>query len=239
MLIFLSLATALLAAEPGGDSPALRHVNYVAFQPGRTAVTARLSCRRHSWRYDDGLRYRLLVGDANVVDRGQLEPEQSRTCEWRLPPKLHAIELDSGANLVSLRLDGAPWGVVCSRGVPASMVGEARWYIFQAAEHRGFFTVSAAVHGEGCRVVVRTLDGPLLLDSTSDFDQPQQLAIPDAGTARILELRVLAPNTDELTLDDVELQLGRGLAPYLTVSPADARRMGDRWSQWSAQQPSP
>lgn len=225
----------LLTAGPDELSPQLRHINYVAFLPGAEPVTLHLASVRHSSRYAEGLNWLAVVGDGLVVGRGLLGLEESADVDLgELPARLHAVKLDSGWNLARAGVSGAPWAVVCHETLQVSLVGEARWFVFQPADREAIVSVGASVTREGCRVMITLPDGAVAVDETDDFDQPRTFRLAASARSRVLELAILKPDTAELVLDDVELVLKDGLAPYLAPTAAFAQTLGERWLQWSS-----
>lgn len=233
----MMLLTLLLLAAPE-ETPRLRHGAYVAFLPTAERVGLRLTSIAHgnradplTWRYAFGgggpIGEESWVALGEVVEVG-IDPA---------PPRLGVVCLNAGWSLARAAFDGAVWAIVAAAGRQCTLVDEADFHLFLPAGKTGAVAVGASVTREGCRVRLSAGE-EVVADESGDFDQPKVFRLPAGAGDRLIRLEILPPGVSGLNLDDVELTVTEGFAPYLAPSAECAETLGRRWVAWQAQHPS-
>jgi hypothetical protein len=90
--------------------------------------------------------------------------------------------------------------------------------------------VQASVRGEGLAYEIRDPDGNICSEGEGDFDRCQkvEVKVPPNSDGRAWSLSILKPKAKRIGLDDTEIYLGDGLAPYLAAKAEWAVDFGRR-----------
>ncbi|MBT4823041.1 MAG: hypothetical protein HON70_45465, partial [Lentisphaerae bacterium] len=236
ILILFALCTQ--ADEPQAYiAPKLRHANYVLLDVAPQAPLAmEVACIAHGYRpYQDDLEARLLTPDGRATLKLSVAPGQqgriSTTSTW---DGLCALELNSGWNLARVEsANKVPRAYRSRVRAPLETVGEWGPLYFHVPKGTTYFNVwvRASVKGEGLHIALRDPQGKTVREEDGDFDKRTKLqtkldAASDGATWSITVSRPTSPN---MYVDDVSLELGRHLPPFLAPTPQWATRFSRDW----------
>ncbi|NSW57920.1 MAG: hypothetical protein HPY44_18100 [Armatimonadetes bacterium] len=211
----------------------LRHSCYLVLVPDETAtLRADFNCIPHG-TYPDWLEYTLYDRSGDEVAWGQVPPGAQAVLDVRVKtPGLHVLELTSGWNLATCALSGPPWAFVVSSRLPLQTVGEVpRLYFHVPAGLRSFgLFAQSSVTREGIRVEVLAPDGRVtkVLDGDADRLEKLDVDVPAGQDGAEWSVRVTAPQTPGMNLDDCLLYLGDSLPPFLAPTAEAVRSVALR-----------
>ena len=216
-------------------APTMRELNYVAVDsPRGTELQCTVSCLMHG-RYSDMLRCRLVAPDGLVAADVRAMPNESASVAAKvLWDGRSAIEVNSGRNLAGLVFAAdVPHAYRSVLGSPLRTVrawGPLYFYVPKGTTYFNIW-VQADVPGEGARVTIRTPDGKTVYDENGDFDARTkvQLHVPKGLDAAAWSIQISKPATRGIYLDDVAVELGRHLPPFLATRPEWAARFAGDW----------
>ena len=235
--VLAALAVAALCAGSAADHAPLtvRHVTYLAVDARRgSQLTCEVACLVQG-PYPDWLRCRLVRPDGLVGARTRTAPGGTASvaadvswdgrCE---------IQVDSGWNLAQMRFAGdVPHAYRSMRGSPLCTVRAWGPLYFYVPHGTTFFNVwiQAATSGEGARVVIKEPAGSVVRDEEGDFDARTQVKIrvSKAQVGAAWSVEITSPQKPRLKLDDVHLELGRHLPPFLAHKREWAERFARDW----------
>jgi len=221
--------------------PELRHVNYVAIDAAQgTKLAGRVTCVAHGYRrYMDVLKCRLVGPDGFVEARGMAEPGADATVaadvSWQ---GRCAIETNSGWNLNSVRFEGeVSHAYISRRNAPLRTVrawGPLYFYVPKGTPYFNVF-VHASVRGEGLHFALRNPSGKVVRDEDGDFDTKTKIQIVPSKyrdlwqDAAAWSIEISKPVGKGMNLDDVYVELGRHLPPFLSPRPEWAKQFAGDW----------
>ena len=218
--------------------PRLRHVNYIALDAKPdTDLKCVLVCVQHGFReYQDKLRVRLLEPGGETVARLSLSPgatgELSARVAWE---GMTALEVNSGWNLASVNMEPPmPYAFRCGVEKPLKTVGAWGPLHFFVPQGTSYFNIwiHASVRGEGLRFELFGPDGASVRTEEGDFDMRTkvQCKVPRGADGASWSMSIAKPETEGLVLDDVYVELGRHLPPFLAPMADWAARFATGWS---------
>ena len=237
---FGSLVAAVWAAGICAAAPAphLRHVNYAAIA-GKAGEPLCLSasCIAHGYRaYQDALRARLVRFDGEIVRAFEIGIGEST--ELQFTPSAtgrYALELNSGWNLSRMDVSKeTPYAYRSGVGRPLETVREWGPLYFHVPKGTGYFNiwVSARVTKEGAHVVIRNPESAIVHDQDADFDTRTkiQLRVSPGHAGAPWSIELVEPEGDAWYTDDVAVELGRHLPPFLAPRPEWATLFAGNWA---------
>jgi len=217
--------------------PTLRHVNYVAVRADRGAqLKCELSCASHGYRaYQDWLKCRLVRPDGLVAAAIRVRPDEKGTLQAAVAwDGMCAIEANSGWNLAQLTLaDDLPHAFRSGPRNPMKTVRAWGPLHFYVPEGTPYFNVwiHASVAGEGLHYVIRDPAGQAVREEDGDFNKRTkiQIRVGQGQAAAAWSIAMSRPVTKGLVLDDVYVELGRHLPPFLAPKPEWAKAFAGDW----------
>ena len=237
-LLFVCVTLSPVAGAREYAVPKLRHANYVVWDaPNGALLSVDLACISHGYRaYQDDLHARLFNPEGLTAAELSVAPGEKR----RLTANVDwagrcALELNSGWNLVQLSAGAAPPHAYRSRvRAPLTTVGAWGPLHFYVPMGTTYFNVwlRASVRGEGLHFVMRDPAGKIVREEDGDFDKRTKIqtrleARSDGAAWSVLISRPTSPG---MYLDDVSLELGRHLPPFLAATPEWAADFARGWS---------
>ncbi len=234
ILVALAVCSAAQAAAPA--VPTLRHVNYLAVRaPKGVPLTGRLACIDRGPTYTDWLRWRLVRPDGYVAARGRVEEGKqvglAARVEW---DGVSVLEASSGWNAARVELGDVPHAY--RSGVERPLRTVRAWggpLCFWVPEGTACFNIwiHASVKGEGLHYAIRDPHGEVIREEDGDFDARTkiQFRVPKGLDAAAWSIELTKPTTKGLYLDDVYVELGRHLPPFLAPRPDWARLFAGDW----------
>ena len=235
LLVLLCLATSAPAADM--THPEMRHVHYIAVSaPKGAELACDLECTAHGYRaYQDSLKARLVGPDGIVVSAKRVEPGKSVALRQQVAwDGLCALEMNSGWNLSSLRVhDDVPYAFVSRLGVPFRTVrawGPLHFYVPEGARYFNVW-ITASVTREGLHYTIWDPDRQVVRDDDGDFDKRTkvQIMVPERHRGAAWSMAISKPTTKGMNLDDVYVELGRHLPPFLSPKPEWAKLFAGDW----------
>ena len=234
VLVALAVCSAAQAAAPA--VPTLRHVNYLAVRaPKGVLLTGRLACIDRGPTYTDWLRWRLVRPDGYVAARGRVEEGKqvglAARVEW---DGVSVLEASSGWNAARVELGDVPHAY--RSGVERPLRTVRAWggpLCFWVPEGTACFNIwiHASVKTEGLHYAIRDPRGDAVREEDGDFDSRTklQIRVPKGQDAAAWSIELTKPTTKGLYLDDVYVELGRHLPPFLAPRPDWARLFAGDW----------
>lgn len=237
------LLLGLREVTPASDyvRPELRHANYIAIDAAQgTRLECRVTCIAHGYRaYMDVLKCRLVGPNGFVEARGRAEPEGEEQVAVDVSWKGRcALETNSGWNLNTVRFGGeVPHAYISRRNAPLKTVrawGPLYFYVPKGTPYFNVF-VHASVRGEGLHFTLRNPSGEIVWDEDGDFDKKTKVQIVPAKyrdqwqDAAAWSIEIAKPTSKGMNLDDVYVELGRHLPPFLSSRPEWARQFAGNW----------
>lgn len=230
-------ALSVRAAESAVEPPSLRHVNVLAIQAQRGAeVRCETACVQHGFRaYQDSLRCRLVKPDGFVAASARVRPGDSGhigfASTWE---GVCALEVSSGWNLARIGVPTAiPHAYRSGVGKPLKTVKDWGPLYFHVPQGTRYFNiwVQASVTGEGLHLAVADPAGGVVHEEDGDVDKRTkiQLRVKPEQADGPWSIRLSSPRAPGMVLDDVHLELGRHLPPFLTPVAAWARLFAGDW----------
>ena len=233
----LCVPQARSAAPPSATVPILRHENYLALRADRGTV---LQCQVASVRlggrvYRDPLKIRLLSPDGYTAASARVLPTEvaklAAKVEW---DGVCALESLSGSTLVRAEIpDGVPHAYWSRAGHPMKTVGAWGPFFFQVPAKTSEFTISfgASVTREGLAYTVKDSKGNVVATGEGDFDQQTDVAVAvsDGQDGTTWSLEISRPSAKGIYLDDVSVELGPQLPPFLAPRPEWAPLFARDW----------
>ena len=232
------LASAIVAqAQPQTlESPNLRHVNIVALEAGRgTAIEIGAACVPHG-DYQDSLRCRLVRPDGYVAAEKRFARDESGVvsvaADW---DGRCALEASCGWNLATLTLPEAlPHAYLCRSDGALRTIGPWGPLHFWVPPDAKAFEVfiQADVTGEGLHATIRNPQGQVAWEEDGDFDARTKVpvTVPDGQAGAAWSIEIAKPTGPGLGLDDVWVELGPMLPPFLTPKPEWAELFAKGWA---------
>ncbi len=215
------------------DWPNFRHTNYIAFagEKGKK-ISMRLECIQRG-RSADWLVYRLIDPNNERIALGEIPPGESAATSFT--PKqsgLYVYEIGSGLNLTTIKIERAPWAIVAverPRLHTVKAIERLYFYVPKGLKRFNIFFNTTAT-GEGLAIKIFSPADVLVKEEEVGYDSTKRLEIkvPQGTDGKAWGLSILKPKAPDLTLDDVQLYLGRELAPYLAKKPEWALSLGRR-----------
>jgi len=208
---------ALVASLPVGaqEPPVLRYTSWMLLPPGEVSIEARPYGMTH-----DDYTYR----DQPSFSVVSLQGENLETVDGRLGMTTTVVITPAAGDLALLRLTpGNNYSVprpaadlfwyVATPDAPLNVVGgfPELYFWLPPGLRAGTVLCHAFSVGEAGRLVVTDLEGSLLGELESDFNEPEallfRLPAPAPGGA-LLRLDLLAPANPDWTVDDAKVWLG-------------------------------
>jgi hypothetical protein len=225
------------AGETPTATPTLRYVNHLAVQTARGSeircTTAHRPPGSRVWR--DWLSTRLIRPDGFVASSARVRPGESAElaveADW---DGLCAVEINPGSSLVYVRFASeTPHAYRSSIDAPLTTVGAWGPLCFFVPKETAYFNIwiRASVTREGLHYTVRSPLGEVVRDEEGDFDARTkvQIAVPKGQDGAAWSIELSRPTQRGLYLDDVRLELGRHLPPFLTPKPEWAAAFAGNW----------
>ncbi len=228
LIVFSCLVVRGEAAETSPiPTPVLRHGNYLAIRAPRGA---NLHCdvapvAAGNRIYRDLLKVRLLRPDGIVAASQHVRPAESvrlsAAVDW---DGLCALESLSGSTLVRVHVpEETPHAYWCGVGHPLITVGAWGPLYFHVPAGTREFTLAlrADVTREGLVYTVRDPHGKMVAQDEGDFDERTEIAIavPENKDDGTWSLEISKPGRKGLYLDDVSVELGSQVPPFLAPRP--------------------
>ncbi len=233
ILAALAVCSAARGAAPA--VPTLRHVNYLAVRaPKGVPLTGRLRCIDRGPTYADWLRWRLVRPEGYVAARGRVEEGEqgglAARVEW---DGVSVLEVSSGWNAAQVELGDVPhaW----RSGVERPLRTVRAWgpLHFWVPEGTAYFNIwlHASVKTEGLHYAIRDPRGDVVREEDGDFDARTkvQIRVPKGQDSAAWSIELTKPRTKGLYIDDVYVELGRHLPPFLAPRPDWARLFAGDW----------
>lgn len=233
----LCLPQARSATPPAAKAPILRYENYLAIRADRdTAVRCQVASVQLGGRvYRDPLKIRLLSPDGYTAASARVLPTElaqvATKAEWN---GVCALESLSGSTLVRVEIpDGVPHAYWSQAGHPITTVGAWGPFFFHVPSGTSKFTISfcASVAREGLAYTVKDSKGNVAAAGEGDFDQRTEVAIavPNGQDGATWSLEISRPRSKGIYLDDVSVELGPQLPPFLAPRPEWAPLFARDW----------
>ena len=237
LLAAAAIGLASHAAEVPASSPSLRHVNILALRPPSGAeMRCETACVQHGFRaYQDELRCRLVKPDGFVASSVHVRAGESGriacTPTWE---GMCALEVSSGWNLARIGVPATvPHAYRSGVGKPLKTVGGWGPLYFHVPRDTRTFNVwvQASVTGEGLHLAIADPSGTVVHEEDGDADKRTkiQLRVKPEHTNASWSIRLSRPQAAGMALDDVHLELGRHLPPFLTPAAAWAGLFAGDW----------
>ena len=233
MLHSLTFLAMLCHAAPSGV-PLLRHLNYMAVMPV-DGGELKLECIAHGYQdYRNRLRVRVVSDRGEVTEGAEIAIGASGLLPLAACP-LAAVELNSGRNLVRVTdVDAIPHAYRSGVRKPLQTVREWMPLHFFVPKGTTYFNIwiHAPVRGEGLRYELRGPAGDLVRTEEGDFDKRTkvQTRVAKGADGKAWSLALLKPKTKGIYTDDVAIELGRHLPPFLAPRPEWARTFAGDWA---------
>jgi hypothetical protein len=231
--IALTAALAPVASARTIPSPELRHVNVVAIEaPRGTTIAIDTRCEPHG-DYQDALGCRLLGPDGYVAAALNVAREGSGVLSARVDwDGRSAIEVASGWNVGRLAMPAdLPHAYRAQVDAPMKTVGAWGPLYFEVPAGTKAFDLflQADVTGEGLHGTIRDPQGAVAWEEDGDFDARTKVSLQVAeGQAGAWSIEVSRPQG--LALDDVYVELGPQLPPFLSPKPEWAALFAKGWT---------
>jgi len=217
------------------EPPSLRHVNVVAISaPRGSEVSCEAACVAHG-AYQDWLRCRLVRPDGYIAGSVRVEPGDTQglsvAVDW---DGKCALEANSGWNLGQVRFpDDLPRAYRSQVDSPLKTVRAWGPLYFHVPAGTEYFNVwvHASVTREGLHIAIRGPDGDAVVEEDDDFDERTklQVQVPAGQDDAAWSVEVSRPQTEGLNLDDVYVELGPNLPPFLAPKAEWARLFAGDW----------
>ncbi|HJN18487.1 MAG TPA: hypothetical protein QGH10_23500, partial [Armatimonadota bacterium] len=231
LLAFVSICSAQDYAPP-----TLRHVNVIAIHPTRgQTLQVGASCETRG-PYQDALSCRIIRPDGFVASAARIEAGDGQAfaadVDW---DDLAAIHVASGWNAADVTLpDDLPHAYRSEVGAPLKTIRAWGPLHFQVPEGTTYFNVwiHASVTSEGLHYVIADADGNVAAEEDGDFDDRTkvQIRVPEGMAGKAWSIGITDPDTPGMNLDDVYVELGRHLPPFLAPKAEWAALFGGAWS---------
>lgn len=233
-VLVLVLLVACVAAQAEEEvEPRLRHTSYVALlaPEGRT-IRVHLMCLPHG-TYPHRLECAVINSQGDEQAWCEVAVGEERVCETPvIVPGLHLLELSSGWNLATCRVEDLPYAYIARKRAPLHTVGAMpRLYFYVPAGVREFSVhVVASVVGEGVRLGISDPEGNevALVDGDAVREERLDVTVPAGMDGRAWSFAITPPTGPGLYLDDVHLYLGDNLPPFAAKRPEWAVELGKR-----------
>ena len=202
---------------------------------GPRFAARRAVCRRANGVYRDLLKCRLIRPNGFVAASAHVRPKEETTLEamadW---DEACAVEMNSGWNLARIRFpEETPHAYRSSLNGPLQTVRAWGPLHFHVPKGTPYFNiwVRASVTREGLHLTIRNAAGEVVRDEEGDFDARTkiQILIPKGQDAAAWSIEVSKPKQPGLYLDDVSVELGRHLPPFLATKPEWATLFAGDW----------
>jgi len=237
ILVGGACATTTHAATQAAPAPMLRRVNYVAVRaPRGAALSCKLTCVAHGYRaYQDWLKARLVRPDGFVAAATRVAAGQQGAVEAKADwDGTCVLETNSGWNLAQVAFaPDVPHAYRSSLDRPLRTVrawGPLHFFVPEGTRYFNLW-IQADVKGEGLRYTLRDPKGEVVRDEEGDFDKRTkvQIRVPKGLDAAAWSIELSRPKAKGLYLDDVWLELGRHLPPFLAPRPEWAKLLAGDW----------
>ena len=235
-VVLLSLWCSACCADVSSLEPTLRQVNYVAIRvPRGSQIQCQATCLAQGNRYQDALSCRLVRPDGFVAAAIRVPPEEQATlvakADW---DGICAIEANSGWNLARMSiLQDTPYAYRSGLDRPMQTVRAWGPLYFHVPKGTKYFNIwiRASVTREGLHLTIRDPSGEVVRDEEGDFDARTkiQILVPKGQDAAAWSIEVSRPKQTGLYLDDVTVELGRHLPPFLAPKPEWATLFAGDW----------
>ncbi|MGQ9733058.1 MAG: hypothetical protein ACUVX8_17505 [Candidatus Zipacnadales bacterium] len=207
------------------ESPALRHLNIIAFEaPRGTSLKIEAQCEPHG-TYEDALQCRIVQPDGYMVTEKRFEPAESGIVGTEVNWKgCCVLEVNAGWNIARLKLPAdVPYAYHSAIGLPLKTVNAWGPLYFAVPEGTNYFNVwiQADVTGEGLHGTIRNPLGEVVWEGEGDFDERTkvQVQVPPQHLGAAWSITITKPTAEGLVLDDVYVELDRQLPPFLAPKP--------------------
>ena len=237
----VALAFGLCATARAGAqapvAPTLRHAGYLAIEAPRGAqVRCQAACVAHGYRsYQDWLRWRLVRPDGFVAAAGRIRPGEKGDIAFKTDWGGRCVlEANSGWNLSQLQFPAdIPHAYVSRLSNPLKTVrawGPLHFYVPKDTRYFNIW-IHASVRGEGLHYTLRDPLGKVVREEDGDFDARAkvQVRVPKGQDAAAWSIAITKPTAKGMALDDVHVELGRHLPPFLAPRPEWAKRFAGDW----------
>jgi len=232
----VGLALLALTAGAGGETPALRRLNYIALEPAADAAhEITVACKSHGSQYQDIVRCRLIETDGDVKFEGRANPgSRSRVSVPKGRGHRLALEINSGWNAAIADIPSdLPWACSARVGQPMRTVGEwgPLYFFVPTGTRKVALWIDADVTREAAHLVVRDPDGRVVLDREDDFDARTKIELsvapPQAGKPWSVSL--VGCSRRGWHTDDVAFELGDNVPGLLAPRAEWSVKFGEKW----------
>ena len=208
-------------------APVLRYENYLAIraEPGMVLHCQITPAPSKNRVYQDWLKVRLLRPDGQSPASAAVSPTEpaqlSARVDWH---GICALESLSGSTLVQVAIpEDTPHAYHSTVEKPLITVGAWGPLYFHVPPDTSEFTIwlRASVTGEGLCYTIRDSHGKTVRTDQGDFDDRTEIKIPvpDGQDDTTWSLQLSQPPRKGLYLDDVSVELGPQLPPFLSPRP--------------------
>ena len=233
-LAVLNLAAASQATS--ASLPTLRHVNYIAIRASRGVdLQFQARCLAQGSHYQDWLTCRLVDPDGFVMASTTVPPGKTGTLAAKVRWEgACAIEARSGWNLAQLCF-AKETRYAYRSGLSAPLQTVRAWgpLYFHVPAGTKYFNIflHASVTREGLHCTIKGPQGSVVREEDGDFDARTkvQILVPKGQDGKAWSIAISRPRQRGLGLDDVAVELGRHLPPFLAPKPQWASAFAGDW----------
>lgn len=213
IVALLALAAALPASAQG--PPVLRYTSWMLLPPGEVTVESRPYGMTHDdFTYPDQPSFGIISLQGETIET--IDGRLAQTSTIAIPPgvgEYALLRLTPGNNYSAPRPASDRFYYIATPEAPLNVVGgfaELYFWLPPGLSAGTVFCHAFSV-GEAGRLVVTDLEGNLLGELESDFNEPEallfRLPAPAPG-GTLLRLALLAPRNPDWTVDDAKVWLG-------------------------------
>lgn len=223
---------ALIAALPAGaqEPPVLRYTSWMLLPPGEVSIASRPYGMTHEdFTYPDQPSFSVIALQGETLQA--VDGRLGQTSTVAIPPdagELALLRLTPGNNYAVPRPATERYWYIATPEAPLNTVGgfEELYFWLPPGLSAGTVFCHAFSVGEAGWLVVTDLEGALLGELESDFNEPEALLfrLPAATgpEGAVLRLALLAPRNPGWTVDDAKLWLGPEIPGLLAPNRAAA-----------------
>ncbi|MBM4049541.1 MAG: hypothetical protein FJ279_30980, partial [Planctomycetes bacterium] len=226
-----------LAMAQTDTTPTMRHVNYVAVRAQRgSQVKVQVANMQHGFApYADLLKCRLVRPDGFIAASALVpvggKADIAAKVEW---DGRCALETNSGWNLAKVQLPAdLPHAYVSKLNQPLKTVRAWGPLYFVVPKGTPYFNifVHASVKKEGLHLTIKNPSGEVVREEDGDFDEVTkiQIVLPKGQGDGVWSVELSPPKTPGMALDDVYVELGPQLPPFLAPKPEWAKLFAADW----------
>ncbi len=223
-LVLWALAAPAQAQQP----PTVRYTTWMVVPGGSAiAVESRPYGSLHDdYTYRDQPTWSVLSLEGDVLERVDGKLGQTSTLAPAGPDPV-LLRLQPGNNYAVPRPEAKQYWYVATPEAPLNVVRgfDALYFWLPPGLSAGTVLCHAFSPGEAGKLVVSDLDGNVLADLESDFNEPEALLFRapsvEAPRGHLLQLSLLQPDNPDWTIDDAAVWLGPEI-PGLLAPTAEA-----------------